>query len=319
MSHYNETNALFQPLPQTAMQFYEQGLALLQQSDIFLGHGYDCCENEAAALVLRSLDWLDAPEGQLHQTLTSQQQRILVGAFAQRIQQRIPTAYITQSINYAGIEFYVNADVLIPRSPFASLIESGFAALDLPTNKPLKLLDLCCGSGCIGIASLLHCESIKQLTLTDISAKALAVAQINVQKYHLAGQVKLQQSDLFRQLPAQTFDLIICNPPYVDEQEMTNLPREYRYEPDLGLRGKRLHSDVQDGLQLVQEILQQADDYLSTEGILLLEVGASITTFCQRYASLAFVELDLCAQQASNVQGMLFITAEELRRFKRER
>lgn len=293
----------------------------LSNYQVFLGHGYDNYENEAAALVVHCLDLFDAPEEALQQVPNQQQTDKLYTLLKQRIEKRMPTAYLTQSIHFANIPFYVDERVLIPRSPFGVLIQNQFDGL--LNNTSINMLDLCCGCGCIGLASLYHCDFINHTTLADISNAALQVAQENTKRLNLEHKITIIQSDLFKQLPNNRFDLIVCNPSYVAEEQMKTLPKEYHFEPTLALQGKLKNSHHTDGLELVHKIINQSPLFLTKNGILLLEVGATISAFCDYYQQkLEFIELDLNTPTTNRtditrvIQGMLLITIKSLQKYR---
>lgn len=178
------------------------------------------------------------------------------------------------------MRFYVNEHTLVPRSPIAELIAQGFAPW-VEADCVERVLDLCTGSGCIGIASLQHLPSAT-VDLVDISAQALEVAERNIERYELHGVARTVKSDLFEALKGERYDLIVSNPPYVDQVEMDALAPEYQAEPALGLAAG------QDGLDLVRKILAQAADHLTEEGVLIVEVGVS-----QFYLEQVYPELPL--------------------------
>jgi ribosomal protein L3 glutamine methyltransferase len=180
---------------------------------------------------------------------------------------RVPVAYLLGEAWFAGLRFEVDPAVLIPRSPIAELIEAGFEPW-IGGAEPAHILDLCCGSGCIGIAAGLHFPGAT-VDLADISAAGLAIAHRNVALHGVADRVRVRESDLFSALEGERYDLILCNPPYVDAAEMAALPAEFRHEPRLGLAAG------EDGLDLVRRILSDARAHLSENGTLVLEVGAS--------------------------------------------
>lgn len=287
--------------PNTALQWLDYGEAWLQSASLFFGHGKNNAKDEAAALIAHALCIThEHSEYDLQQPLSAVQQQYLHDVFKQRIEQRLPTPYITHEMHFAGFPFYVDERVIIPRSPMAELIMAQFSPyMDEPKN--ITLLDLCCGSGCLGIASCLHADFIDELYLCDISKEALQVAEINVRKYELSNHIHLLQGDLFsplRQLDhTPKFDIILCNPPYVDVIAMHCLPKEYQHEPALALDGrKRINSHQQDGLEIVDEIIRECGIFLSDGGWLFLEVGASKEAFEKKYQHLYPIEVPLEAE-----------------------
>jgi ribosomal protein L3 glutamine methyltransferase len=201
-----------------------------------------------------------------------------------------------------GLPFYVDERVLIPRSPIAELIENQFAPWLEPESVD-QVLDLCTGSGCIGIGCA-YAFPEARVDLTDISADALAIARRNVHEHGLAARCELVQSNLFERLTGRRYDLIVSNPPYVSESELSGLPAEYGYEPALGLvSGER-------GLDAVVAILREAEDHLTDDGVLVVEVGATAAALDEAFPELGFTWLEL----ERGGEGVFLMTAEELRR-----
>jgi ribosomal protein L3 glutamine methyltransferase len=184
-----------------------------------------------------------------------------------RIAERVPTAYLVGEAWFAGLKFKSDARALVPRSPIAELIESGFSPW-LDDRHIERALDLCTGSGCIGIAMAVH-HSDWRVDIADISADALALARENIAFQHVEDRVEAIQSDLFEGLAGRRYDLIVSNPPYVTEGEYAALPGEYAHEPRLGLAAGA------DGLDICLRILAEAPEYLAEDGLLIVEVGES--------------------------------------------
>lgn len=200
-----------------------------------------------------------------------------------RIEERIPTAYLLGEAWFCGLPFIVDERVLVPRSPIGELIGQRFEpwlALE-----PLRILDLCCGSGCIGIAAA-HAFEDAEVVLADISFDALEVANLNIERHALDERVYTVQSDGFAGLPGQRFDLILCNPPYVDAGDIADMPAEYQHEPALGL------ACGADGLDLVRRLLAEAADHLSERGTLIVEVGNSQVHVQSLYPEVDFTWLE---------------------------
>lgn len=240
-------------------------------ADLYYGHGTESAWDEAVSLVMQVLH---LPFEMLAQTanhifearLTTDEKRLVVEIIARRVNERIPLSYITNQAWFCGLVFYIDERVLVPRSPFAELINNGFEPwLDEPPN---SVLDLCTGSGCIAIALAYQFDQAT-VDAVDISQDALAVAEINIQQHGLSDRVFPIKSDLMEALTGQVYDLIVTNPPYVDAQDMSDLPDEFHHEPELGLAAG------DDGLVLVDIILQQARTKLSESGWLFVEVGNS--------------------------------------------
>ncbi len=236
-------------------------------NQVYFGHGTDNAWDEATLLVTASIHM------PFNLTDTQQQCRLIEGErvliaqrIEQRITQRIPVAYIINQAQFCGLPFYVDERVLVPRSPLAEIIMNRVSPW-MDGKEPNRILDLCCGSGCIGIASLKAFPGA-QLDLADLSMDALDVADINIQNYALYEQVAAIHSDLFENLQGP-YDLILSNPPYVDLEDLSDMPDEYHHEPAMGL------GSGNDGLDITRKILANALDYLAPEGVLVVEVGNS--------------------------------------------
>lgn len=239
------------------------------QAGLCYGHGTDNAWDEARSLLLQSLHLpQDALNDRdlLQARLTEDEKDAFVEWIKRRVEERIPLAYITQQAWFCGLPFYIDERVLVPRSPFAELIDKGFQPW--LSEKPKNILDLCTGSGCIAIA-LAYAFTDANVDAVDLSDDALAVADININEHQLGQRVFPIQSDLMQALEGQRYDLIVSNPPYVDAEDMASLPDEFRHEPELGLAAGN------DGLDLVEGILQQAIDHLTDDGWLFVEVGNS--------------------------------------------
>jgi len=238
-----------------------------QRHELYFGHGTDNAWDEALLLVTGSLHLpydLTPEQGQCR--LIDDEKQLLAERVQARVESRTPVAYLINEAWFAGLPFYVDERVLVPRSPLAEMIQNRVSPW-MDGIEPSRILDLCCGSGCIGIASL-QAFPEAQLDLADLSGDALDVAQINVERYGLYDQVAMIQSDLFGSLQGP-YDLILSNPPYVDAEDLADMPAEYHHEPAMGL------GSGDDGLDITRRILAQAADYLSEQGVLVVEVGNS--------------------------------------------
>lgn len=287
----------------SVVDFIRWAASRFGEAGLEFAHGTDNAIDEAHNLVLRSLNLPhNIPEQFYQSRLTDPEKRLLTDLVQRRIDQRIPVAYLLNEAWFAGMSFYVDQRVLIPRSPIAEMIEERFKPWVQPENVH-HILDLCTGSGCIAVAcAMAFPDAI--VDAVDISADALDVAEINVERYHLADQINLYESDLFDDLPEEArYDLIVSNPPYVDATEMSLLSPEHQHEPPLGLAAG------EDGLDLVRDILVDATDRLSEHGVLVVEVGVS------QYAMMdAFPELPLTwVDFARGGEGVFIITAAQLR------
>ncbi|MBT0584826.1 50S ribosomal protein L3 N(5)-glutamine methyltransferase [Alteromonas oceanisediminis] len=250
-------------------------------ADLFFGHGTDNAWDEAVTLVMFALHLpqnitQQTGDALFHAKLTRSERQKVAELVLKRVQTRLPLPYITHQAWFCGLPFYVDERVLIPRSPFAELIQSQFAPY---VSEPTRILDLCCGGGCIAIA-MAHAFPDAEVDAVDISTDALDVAQINVEEHGVAHQVTPIQSDLFAAVSGQKYDLIVSNPPYVDAEDMSDLPAEFQHEPELALAAG------DDGLDLVEIILKQAPEHLSEDGWLLVEVGNSLVHFEARFPGL---------------------------------
>jgi ribosomal protein L3 glutamine methyltransferase len=261
------------------------GASRFNAAGLFFGHGTDNALDEALHLVLHVLHLApDLPPAYHDCRLTAGERVAVTELVERRINERRPAAYLTQRAWFAGLEFYVNEDVLVPRSPLAELIEAGFDPW-IDAERVGQVLDLCTGSGCIGIATAVYLPHV-EVDLVDISAAALAVAQTNIGNHGLSERVRTVESDLFSGLAGRRYDVIVSNPPYVGAEELASLPEEYRREPALGLAGG------ESGLDLVLRILRDAPRYLSPEGILVVEVGSSAAELTRRCPSPPFLWLE---------------------------
>lgn len=272
---------------------------------IFLGHGTDNAYDEALALVLHVIgkDYSIA-ESYLDSGITDAEKKRVTELASRRIQTRKPLAYLTGVAYFAGLDFLVNEQVLVPRSPIAELIASSYFPWVEPENVH-AVLDLCTGSGCIGIASAVALPQAK-VVLSDISADAIEVASKNIHRHNLNSRVSVIKSDVFDDIPAQKFDLIVSNPPYVSEAEYEDLPAEYQNEPKLGL------TSGHDGMEVVARILKQAPAFLSTSGIIIIEVGASAELLMQRYPQVPFNWIEF----EYGGDGVFTLTKQELEQYQ---
>jgi ribosomal protein L3 glutamine methyltransferase len=251
---------------QTLRDVLRWSVSRFRQAGLFFGHGTDNAWDEARWLVLGALSLPhDSPDWVLDGRLSTPERERLSTLLRRRIVERVPTAYLLGEAWFAGLRFAVDQRVLIPRSPIAELLDAGLEPW-LAGRQPERILDLCCGSGCIGIAAALRFPGAR-VDLADISSDALALARQNVQAHGVSESVRVIESDLFAAFGGETWDLILCNPPYVDAADMAALPAEFHHEPRLGLAAGK------DGLDLVRRILAAARARLGDDGLLVLEVG----------------------------------------------
>lgn len=261
---------------------FEQGT---QGQPLYYGHGTANAWDEAAALVMGVLNIPHECAGQVADARLLRVERERIVTLARlRVTTRMPLPYLLNEAWFAGLRFHVDERVLIPRSPIAELIEDGFSHW-FPERDPQRILDMCTGSGCIGIASALALPT-SEVVLADISVDALAVARFNVQRYDLSTRVRVVESDLFSGLSGERFDLIVSNPPYVDAADIAAMPAEFQHEPALAL------GSGDDGLTLTRAMLAQARAHLTDNGVLIVEVGNSERHLIDAYPELPFVWLE---------------------------
>ena len=243
--------------------------ARLKQAGVSFGHGTLNAFDEAAWLVLWSLGLeMDALETLAAKTLTAEEQHKAEALITQRIETRRPAAYLTQEAWLQNVPFYVDERVIVPRSFIAELLADGEGTGQLDawlSDHTSRVLDLCTGNGSLAVIAAMAYPDVT-VDAVDISNDALAVAQINVDKHKLQKRIKVYPSDLLNSVKGP-YDLIICNPPYVNSQSMQALPAEYQHEPSLALAGG------DDGMDLVRRILTDAPSRLSDIGVLVLEIG----------------------------------------------
>lgn len=252
---------------QTIIDLIRYGASRFQAAGLTFGHSYDNAIDEATQLTLHALHLphdLGPAYGQARVTLAEKED--VLALFLRRIEERVPAAYLTGEAWFAGLSFKSDPRALVPRSPIAELIEAGFEPW-LGGREVRRALDLCTGSGCIAIA-MAHYQPDWHVDGADISEDALSLARENAQRL-LSRNTRFVQSDLFSNLQGEHYDLIVSNPPYVTNAETDALPREYSYEPELGLRAG------DDGLDLVLRMLRDAPLHLTDDGLLICEVGES--------------------------------------------
>lgn len=220
------------------------------------------------------------------QAIDVKHQQVILDKLNERVEKRKPLAYILGETLLAGYVFEVSEDVLIPRSPIAELIEQRFSPWWHRDQEVMTILDLCCGSGCLGILAAMYFPEAT-VHLSDIDPKALKIAQNNIQRHGLTERVMPILSDVYAQLPAQTYDIILSNPPYVPTHEQSGLPSEYQHEP-----AHALFAGL-DGLEIAKKILPDATKYLAPSGILVLEVGQSAQALQQQFSNHDFMWVEL--------------------------
>ena len=252
----------------TIIDFIRYGASRFSAAGLTFGHSHDNPIDEATHLVLASLHLPpDIPPAYGAGRLTAEERVRVLGLIERRINERLPVAYLVGETWFAGLKFKSDRRALVPRSPIAELIESGFTPW-LDGRQVERALDLCTGSGCIGI-SMAEYNPSWQVDVVDVSEDALSLARENVAFQHVGERVEVVRSDLFTGLKGRKYDLIVSNPPYVTEDEYAALPGEYSHEPKLGL------TSGEDGLDICLRILDEAADHLTEDGLLIVEVGES--------------------------------------------
>jgi ribosomal protein L3 glutamine methyltransferase len=267
----------------------------LRKAPLHYGHGTSNARDEAAFLVLRALKLpFDAPADR---PVKSAERTRVERLLRQRIRERIPVAYLLREAWLAGESFYVDRRVIIPRSHIAELLQDRLRPW---LRRPVKrALDLCTGSGCLAVLVARAFPSAR-VDGSDLSQGALAVARRNVTKHRMRSRVRLVNSDLMSDLGRSRYDLIVCNPPYVNALSMRALPREYRHEPRMALAGGA------NGLQLVRPILQQAFGHLEPKGLLLCEIGRN-----RRALERAFPRTPFAWPHTAAGTGQVFVLSRE--------
>ena len=271
---------------------------------LFFGHGSVEAFDEAAYLILHTLKLpLDKLDPFLDARLLPDEVLQVLGVIEKRAVERVPAAYITNEAWLGTYAFYVDERVLVPRSFIAELIPERFSPWVADPDAVENILELCTGSGCLAImmADAFHNSVVDAV---DISADALAVAEHNIREYKLEGRVNPIESDLYANVPFKKYDMIITNPPYVNSASMGQLPQEYLLEPQIALDGGA------DGMDLVRKIVEGAADYLTPDGILMVEIGNE-----REYAEAAFGHLGLTWLTTSAGDDMVFLlTADQLKK-----
>jgi ribosomal protein L3 glutamine methyltransferase len=291
----------------TVRDFLRWALSEFRRAKLVHGHGTTSATDEAAFLILETLHlpvddinpWLDA-------TLLASERQALANIIRARIETRMPAAYLVRRAYIGGMSFYVDERVIVPRSYLGELMFSGiFGGEEAPliedVTQVTSVLDLCTGSGCLAIiAAGIFPDA--EVDAADLSADALAVARINVAEHGLAERISLSEGDLFEAVDGATYDLIICNPPYVAAEEVHAFPPEYGHEPVMA------HIGGEDGLDLVRRILEEAADHLNPGGALICEIGTGRERLVADYPHLDFLWLD-----TEESEGEVFwITREQL-------
>ena len=277
----------------------------LDQADVFFGHGCSNARDEAIWATLHVTGLMEQEYHEIAPTLISEQDYSKVrDLIEKRIQTREPLAYLIGEAWFAGYSFYIDERAIVPRSHLGDLIQDGLEPW-VDSSSMQRALDLCCGSGCIAVALALACPNLK-VDASDLDAKALEVARINIDRFQVEDRVQVMQSDLFQDLPICKYDLIASNPPYVPSEELDELPEEYQHEPNLAFAGG------EDGLKFVRQILIQSADYLSDQGYLLIELGNNADALESAYPDFPFLWLTSRSEESV----VVLLSKEELQRYK---
>lgn len=284
----------------TVRDYIRWGASRFNEANLYFGHGTDNAWDEASQLVLHAIHLpYDSHPEILNSRLCLEERKKILGLIERRVNERVPLPYLTGEAWFLGLPFNVDERVLIPRSPIGELIENGFQPW--LSYEPRRILDLCTGSGCIGIATALSFP-YAQVDISDISPDALAVAQTNIEKHQVSDHVRAVESDLFSGLKGEVYDLIVTNPPYVDQQDMGSLPEEYHREPELAL------ASGFDGLDFTRRLLSEAKNHLSENGVLICEVGNSWPALEEAFPQVEFTWLEF----ERGGHGVFVLTRQQL-------
>ena len=270
---------------ETLRDFVRFAASSFASAGLYFGHGTASALDESAALVLHALSLpYETPGGYFAARLTAKEKEQVLDLIERRVRERVPLAYLTHEAPFAGLSFYVDERVLVPRSPIAELIEQQFQPW-IEAESVTNILDLCTGSGCIAIACA-HAFPEAHVDAVDISPDAIEVAAINIDRLGVVNQVEAVLSDVYAGLEGRMYDIIVSNPPYVSLAEWQALPEEFHREPRLGLESGA------DGLDCVKRILEGAPKHLRPGGILIVEVGSAAEALIAHYPNVEFCWLD---------------------------
>lgn len=276
--------------------------AALDAADLCYGHGTDNPWDEAVQLVLAVVGLpADSDNSALPHPVTREQAVRMASLLHTRIEDRVPLPYLTGKAFFAGLPLRCDPRAIIPRSPIAELVLAGFQPWCAGPG-PERILDLCCGGGCIGLASAWYLPDAR-VDLLDLDSEALSLAAENVTDLGLEARVRVLQSDLFAAVAGERYDIIVCNPPYVDADDLAAMPPEYHHEPGLAL------GSGADGLDLTRRLLREAEDYLQPSGLLVVEVGNSQEALEMAFPTVPFTWLEF----EHGGHGVFALTARELR------
>ena len=288
----------------TVIELIESGAAQLTEAGVSFGHGTSNAFDEAAWLVLWQLGLaldspLEGPDSVSKRPVAPAEYARVATLFIARIETRKPAAYLTKEAWLQGVPFYVDERAIVPRSLIAEVLVNG--AIDPWLGEDTHhVLDLCTGNGSLAILAAMAFPDV-QVDAADISADALAVAQINVEKHSLQDRVALLTSDGLTGVSGP-YDLILCNPPYVNAQSMAALPQEFKAEPALALAGGN------DGMDFIRQLLRDIAAHMTDQAVLVLEIGNERSHFEAAFPTLEVVWLETSAGE----DQVLLVTREAL-------
>ena len=286
----------------TIRELIRYAVSRFNAAHLVFGHGSDNSYDEAVYLVLFGLHLPpDTLEPFLDAHVLREESSRVLDLIEERVKTRVPAAYLTREAYLQGHRFYVDSRVIVPRSPISELLQSGLSPWVNDPYAVERVLDMCTGSGCLAILAALAFPDA-QVDAVDLSSDALDVARRNVEDYALQGRLHLHKSNLFSDLPGARYDVIVCNPPYVNQRSMDELPQEFRAEPALALAGG------EDGMDLVRSILRDAPEYMTQAGIIVLEIGHE-----REHFEAAFPDLEpVWLQTEMSGDQLLLLTREQL-------
>jgi ribosomal protein L3 glutamine methyltransferase len=291
----------------TLRDYWRYAISRFNAADLSYGHGTTTAGDDAAFLLLDSLDLpIDALDPFLDARLLPAERRLLATRIEARVTTRKPSSYLTGRAYIQGVRFHVDERVIVPRSHIGEILFSEYLGEQgssfLPDPMAVEsAVDICTGSGCLAVLAAKFFPNA-EVDAVDLSAEALEVAKLNVTEHDVAGQVSLHQGDLFAPLAGRTYDLIITNPPYVDHEALDGYPPEFRAEPAMA------HDGGEDGLDLVRRILAEAADYLNPDGGMICEIGSGREILEDEFPHLDFVWLETAESQ----DAVFWISAEAL-------
>ena len=287
---------------QTLRDVLRHAVTRFNTEQLYFGHGSDNAFDEAVYLILHTLKLpLDQLDPFLDARLTEQEIHTLLTLIERRAKDRVPVAYLTNEALLGSYRFYVDERVIVPRSFIAELIPEQFQPWIADPDAVMNVLELCTGSGCLAIM-LADAFTNAQIDAVDLSADALQVAEKNIVDYALQNRIMLHHSDLYDTLPNKKYDLIVTNPPYVNSKSMAILPAEYQAEPRMALAGG------EDGMDLVRRIVAGAKERLTSDGVLVVEIGNEF-----EHAEAAFSNLELTwLSTSAGDEAVFLVTADQL-------